>query len=188
MAIKKLFLLAAFIFFAFDSAYAQKTNDAILKQIKSLKAEKTIELSYDESGNTSKIMVRSENFDGKEAGKTGIQAMNFGMAFFYAGTALQTPPETIALTFWVLTKKPQFAAAHNLVVALGNETLDLGDARYAARPGESMEYLNFKISRADLAKIAAGPGAKFRIGTADFTFSPQHLAIFRDLLAISSVN
>lgn len=169
---------------SFSAVSAQKSNDAIAAQIKSLKADKTITLTYDAPSNTSKIMVRADNFLDSEANKAGIQAMNFGMAFFYTGTVLQTPPETINLTFWVLTKKPQFAAANKWIVTLTPDVLDFGDARYAAKPGESMEYLNFKISRAVLAKIAAGTGVKFRLGTADFTFTAAHIAIFKNLLAI----
>ncbi len=167
------------------AASAQKTNDAIAKQIKSLKADKTISLSYDAGSNTSKIMVTAGNFDGKEASKAGIQAMNFGMAFFYPGKTLMTSPDTINLTFWVLTKKSKFADAHNWTIKLEKETLNFGDARYTAKSGDNMEYLNFKIARTDLAKIAAGSNINFKLGTADFTFTPEHIAIFKNLLAIT---
>ena len=177
--------LSLVILFSVVASHAQNSNDAIAKQIKSLKADKDITLSYDAGSDTSKIMAKADNFDDKQASKAGIQAMNFGMAFFYPGRALQTPPETINLTFWVLTKKPQFAAAHSWTVTLAKETLNLGDARYVAKPGESMEYLNFKISRTDLAKIAADPGGKIKLGNADFTFTAAHLAMFRNLLSIS---
>ena len=169
---------------SFSAVFAQKSNDAIAAQIKSLKADKTITLIYDAPSNTSKLMIRADNFLDSEANKAGIQAMNFGMAFFYTGTVLQTPPETLNLTFWVLTKKPQFATANKWIVKLTPDALDLGDARYAAKPGESMEYLNFKINRTDLAKIAGGTGVKFRLGTADFTFTAEHIAIFKNILAI----
>lgn len=169
-------------------AYSQKSNDAISKQIRSLKAEKNITLSYDAGSDTSKIMISADSFDGKESSKAGIQAMNFGMAFFYAGTTLQTSPELINLTFWVQTKTPKFAAAHNWIVKLAKGPLDLGDARYAAKPGENMEYLNYKISRSDLAKVAAETGVSFKLGTAEFTFTPAHLAIFKDLIAITDVH
>lgn len=182
---KTIFSIAAVILLSSALAPAQKTNDTISTQLKSLKADKNITLSYDAGSDSSKIMVRADNFDDKETSKAGLQAMNFGMAFFYQGKSLAAPPETINLTFWVLTKKPQFAAANNWTVTLAKETLDLGAARYSAKPGEKMEYLNFKISRTDLAKIAAGTSVKFKLGTADFTFTPEHLTIFKNLLAIS---
>ncbi|MEO6050247.1 MAG: hypothetical protein ABIP78_02810 [Pyrinomonadaceae bacterium] len=111
--------------------------------------------------------------------------MNFGMAFFYAGKALTGSPETIDFTFWVLTKKPKFAAAHTWNVTLGEETLDLGDARYAAKPRENMEYLNFIVTRSDLTKIAAGSNVKFQLGTFEFTFRPSQLTLLKNLLAVS---
>ncbi|CAN5445070.1 hypothetical protein BH10ACI3_BH10ACI3_07530 [soil metagenome] len=179
-----IFVLLTFCTFA----YSQKSNDSIAKQIRSLKADKNITLSYDAGSDTSKIMVSADDFDSKEASKARIQAMNFGMAFFYAGKALQTPPEKINLTFWVQSKKPQFAALHNWIVKLAKGSIDLGDARYAAKPGENMEYLNFKLSRSDLAKIAAETGVKFKLGIAEFTFTPAHLAIFKDLTAITDTH
>lgn len=179
-------ILISFIIFCFALAVsAQKTNDAIAKQIKSLKADKQITLSYDGSSNASKIMATAGNFDSKEGSAAGIQAMNFGMAFFYPGKILTAPPETINLTFWVMSKKPKFADAHHWTVNVDKETLDLGDARYTAKPGDKMEYLNFKIARRDLAKISVTGNVKFRIGNADFKFTPEHITLFKNILAIS---
>jgi hypothetical protein len=168
------------------AASAQKTNDAVRQRIRSLKADKTITLSYDKATDTSKIMVAADNFDGKEAAKAGIQAMNFGMATFYNGQAISTPPETFNFTFWVLTKKPVFGGDHSWVTSLaGGDTVNLGEARYVSKRGDNMEYLNFKISRADLAKIAASAEPKFKLGAFDFTFTPAHLTIFKNLLAVT---
>ena len=182
---RQLLSITALTLLAFSIASAQKTNDAIAKQIKSLKAEKAITLGYDKGANTSKIMVTGDNFADKEARAAGIQAMNFGMAFFYTGQAISTPPDLINFTFWVLTKKPKFAAAHSWTVTLAKETLNFGDARYVARSGENMEYLNFKISRTDLTKIAAETNVKFKLGTAEFTITPAQLATFKNVLAVS---
>ena len=165
------------------SISAQKTNDAIQKQIKSLKADKQIVLSYDKASNASKIMATAGNFADSEAKKAGIQAMNFGMAFFYTGQSLAAPPETINLTFWVLTKKPVFASSHAWTMT----PLNLGDARYAAKPAENMEYLNFKIARADLAKVAASDG-KCKLGGKDFTFTPSQLQLLKHIIAVSEVH
>ena len=166
---------------------AQKPNDVITKQIKALRAGKAITLSYDAAGNTSKIMVTAENFADADARRAGIKAMNFGMAVFYPGKELPAVPETLDFAFWILTIKPQFAASHVLKVTLAREMLDLGDARYGAKPRENMEYLNFKISRADLTKIAAESSVKFKLGGHDFTFTPTHLITLKNLLAISDI-
>jgi hypothetical protein len=177
-------ITTSLVILAFASAgFAQKTNDAIAKQIKSLKADKQITLTFD--GSSTKVMATAGNFDSKEASAAGIQAMNFGMAFFYPGKTLSAPPETINLTFWVLTKKPQFANAHHWTATTDKETLDLGDARYAAKRSENMEYLNFKISRPNLTKMAAANNVKFKLGHSDFTFTPEHLSMLRKIIAIS---
>ena len=163
------------------SVSAQKTSDAIQRQIKSLNAEKQIELSND--GGASKIFGRAENFADAEARAAHIEAMNFGMAFFFPGTTLAAPPDTINLTFWVLTKKPQFAASSKWLITLPNGTLDLGESRYSGKG--QMEYLNFKITRDDLAKIAAAGDVKFKLGTANFTFTPSQIQLFKNIIAIS---
>lgn len=182
------FIGLSILLLAVSQAFSQKSADELSKQIKSLKAEKSIELSFDAGSNTSKVMARSENFDSKEVSKAGLQAMNFGMAFFFAGSTLSQTPDSINLTFWVLTKKPQFAGSNKFIVKIGSEELDLGDARYTARPAEEMEYLNFKIKRDELVRIAAGTNVKFKLGAADLTFTPAQLTLFRNILAVSDVS
>ena len=176
-------LIVLTILFTTISISAQKSNAAIATQLKQLRADRTITITYDTGSDTTKLMVRADNFDYRESAKAGIQAMNFGMAVFYPGKSIVTPPDTFNLTFWVLTKKPKFAAAHNWSATLAKETLDLGDARYVSKPAEGMEYLNFKIARDDLAKFAAEPNVKIKLGTAAFTFTAEHIAIFNNLLA-----
>lgn len=165
------------------AAHAQRSNDAIQKQIKTLKAEKQITLTFE--GNTSKVMVISDNFADSEAKTAGIQAMNFGVAFFYPGQTLTVSPEEFNFAFWVLTKKPQFANGSRLVVKLPDGDLDLGDSRYAGKPGENMEYLNFKIKREDMKKIAAGSKVKFSLGQREFTFTASQLTALSNLMAVS---
>ena len=185
---KNFLSIVAIIILAFTAVSAQKTNDAISKQIKSLKADKNISLEYDAASNSSKIFVRADNFSDAEAKKAGIQAMNFGMAHIYVGQSLAAPPESFDLAFWVLTKRPRFATANTWTITLGRDTLDLGDARYGGKPAEDMEYLNFHLSRENLAKIAAGSNVKFHLGAAEFTFTAAQLTLFRDLLAITGNN
>src|SRR5258706_14550562 len=81
------------------TASAQKTNDAIAKQIKSLKADKSITLTYDEASNASKIFVRADNFSEAEAKKAGIQWMNFAMAYNYPDKDLDASPDYFELSF-----------------------------------------------------------------------------------------
>jgi hypothetical protein len=184
---KRYFLLPLIILFAAAALFAQsKSNEAIAKQLKDLKADKNISLSYDGASNMSKIMVRGDDFGSEQDKRIGVEAMNFGMAFFYQGKALNAAPDEINFTFWVLNKKPKFTESHAWTVTIGGETLDLGDARYVSKPKENMEYLNFKISRANLEKIAKSSDAKFKIGNAELKFTPEHLRTFTNLLKISN--
>ena len=166
---------------------AQKSNDVIAKQIKSLKADKAITLSYDAGSNATKIMVTGDNFAASDAKAAGIQAMNFGMAFFYAGKELVAPPETINFTFWVMTKTPKFAAAHAWSFSIEGNAIDLGDARYVAKASDNMEYLNFKISRDNLKKITDVGTAKFRLGATEFAFTPTQIDTLKAIFAVSGV-
>ena len=183
---KKFFFAALLAMFLVVSAFSQsKTNEQIEKQIKKLNAGKNITVGFDEKGGTSKIFASGEDFGSAANKRAGVQSFSFGMAFVYAGKTLSAAPGEINLTFWVSTKKPRFAEAHDLSIIAGGETIDLGAARYAAKPKQNMEYLNFKISRENLAKIAKTSVAKLKIGNAEFQFTPEHLKTFADLIKIS---
>ena len=185
---KRLLTLFATILLLSILANAQsKPNDAIIQQIKLLKAEKTLELTFDQNSNTSKLMAVSENFSSGDAKRAGIQAMNFAVGFHYAGPSLTKSPDPILLTFWVLTKKPRFGGDHSFTVVASDEMLVLGNARYVAKTRQDMEYLNFEISRADLAKIAEQRDVRFKLGPAEFQFTPAQLKLFADILAVSEM-
>jgi len=177
-------LLTLLVFSAYASA--QRSNDSIQKQIRTLKAEKAIYLSYD--GSASKLMAIAPNFSDTDTKAAGIMAMNFAMAFFYPGQALSTPPELINFTFWPMSKKPRFAASTGpWQVTLPTGTLDLGNYRYAAKASENMEYLNFQIKRDDLAKIAASTEpVRFTLGKQAFTFTNEQLQLIRNFLSLSA--
>jgi hypothetical protein len=177
---KKIIFAVTFLLAASGFAQAQtKSNNAIAKQIKTLGNSK-IELYYDQNSNVSKLMAVSDNF--LDAGKAGVQAMNFAIGFMYPGQELTKPPENILLTFWVLTKKPRFAANHNLVLTGGR---DLGAARYTPKPRQDMEYLNFEISRADLAEIISQSNASFKLGEFELSFTGSQKKVISDLLTLS---
>ena len=150
-------------------------------------AQKTIALTYDAAGQTTKLGGVSENFSGDEAGRSGILAMNFATGIFYPGNDLVKSPESFLLTFWVLSKKPRFGANHSLTVALRDEMLVIGSARYVAKPREQMEYLNFEISRENLSKIASQTDVRFQLGDEQFTFTKSQMKLFGDLLMITEV-
>ena len=183
---KKSFFISLLILILTFAAFSQsKSNEQIEKQIKNLNVEKSINLVYDEAGGTTKIIAFGKDF-GRDADKRArVQGFSFGIAFLYAGKTLKAAPNELNLTFWVQTKKPQFAQSHHLTVFAGNETLDLGDARYSVRSGEEMEYLNFKIPRETFTKIANASDAKIKIGSAEFKLTPEHLKLFAAMVKIS---
>lgn len=174
------------LLFTISAAAQGKSSDAIKKQIHDLKSDRIFKLTYDYESDSTKLFAVAENFDKKDAEHAGTQAINFAMAFTFGGQTLTAPPATINLTFWVLTKKPQFAVSHHLKVTSGLETVDFGDARYAAKPSENMEYLNFVISREDLAKIVVS-GTKLKLGNADLIFTAPQTNVFANMLRLSTL-
>lgn len=179
------FLFLLFLF-SLNNFAQTKTNEAVEQQIKNLHLGQSFKLTCNPESGMSKIMVIADDFGYEQDKAAKVQGFSFGMAFFYQGKTLTIAPDEINLTFWVKTNKPRFAENHHLTVFIGNETLDLGDARYAAKPNENMEYLNFKISRIDLQKMGNSSEAKIKIGEAEFRFLPSHLRVFSGMAKISN--
>ncbi|MFN6962577.1 MAG: hypothetical protein ACK4S4_02300 [Pyrinomonadaceae bacterium] len=186
---KHLLTLAAVLFSPIALLAQQgKSNDQIAAQIRSLGVEKEISVTFDSSGGTSRIKAVTENFKQKETDAAGLMAMNFALGSFYPGSALQTSPERLMLSMWAMSKRPRFADDHKLVVELGGEAIDLGQGRYTPKPQQNMEYLNYEITRQDLASIAGGSGAVFRIGKHAFTLTSEQLKVIKALVNITDVN
>ncbi len=129
-------------------------------------------------------MAVTGNFDDADAGRAGILAMNFAVGFMYAGETLEKAPQNVTLAFWVLTRRPRFAANHGLFIGDASSP-DLGPARYISRERDNMEYLNFEISREHLSQIVSSPSGRFRLGEAEFTFTRAQLKAISDLLILS---
>ncbi|PYT00026.1 MAG: hypothetical protein DMF63_08630 [Acidobacteria bacterium] len=185
---KRLIALCAATLFLTLAASAQPlNNDTIRERIKKQRAEKSISLNFDAASQTSKIMAISENFSGDESGRSGILAMNFAAGIIYPSDSFVKSPESFLLTFWVMSKKPRFGASHAMSVTLGDEVLVIGSARYAAKPREQMEYLNFEISRENLAKIAKQTNVRFQLGDEEFTFTQSQMKLLADLLIITNI-
>ena len=160
---------------------AQKSNQALGSELKNSK----IKLTYDAGSGTSKLMGVAENFSDSEAKNAKVTAMNFAVGFFYPGQILERAPEQVLLTFWVMSKKPQFAENHSMTILAYGETIEIGDCRYSAKPREDMEYLNFNIDRGTLARIASHANVRFKLGNASFTFSRDQLRMLADLVKAS---
>jgi hypothetical protein len=176
--------LFAVLIFAFSCFSQERSNDEINRQIKQLGVDH-ITVTYDAASSTSKLMAVAENFSDSEADRAGLQAINFALGFFYPGTSIKTAPETVHFSFWILTKKPRFADSHHLMVDLDGKQLDLGDARYAAKANQNLEYLNFDLTRADLARIGAASKVIFHAGQHNFTASAAQIKLIAAVARIS---
>lgn len=187
----KILPLLLIVLFASTFAFSQtKSNQAISSQIKSLNAEKYLQMDYVKSVGVTKILGFGENFGRDQIKKNGLSELSFGITFNYAGAALTAVPEAFIMTFWVKSGKPKFAQSHGLKVVTNAETLDLGEARYAVKSSEKgMEFLNFVVSRENLVKIAgSGGNAQILLGDSEFKFSPEHIRLFKNILAISTLS
>ena len=177
----KIFSTALVILMLAGAAFSQgKSSEAILKQLKTLKADKTFGLNYDKGSDVSKIYGFGENF--AEASRYKLEYFRFGLAFFFPGKTLASAPDAYVLTFQAGGKKPLFAASHALKFTIDKENLDIGEARYV---GKDIEYLNFKLTRGQLSKIAKGKIVRVKIGDAEFALTPEHIKMFANLLALS---
>ena len=180
---KRVFVFSAILLTVVPFAFAQsKSNTEINKQIRQLN-EKNISVSYD--GSTSKLMAVADNFADKESAKAGIQAMNFAVGFFYPGDQLKDSPDPIMFTFWVLSKKPRFADIQNVIFNVDGQPLLVDNIRYSARARDNVEYINCKLSRADISKIASGRDVRVRLGEGEFKFLPAQIRMMADVLVIS---
>jgi hypothetical protein len=176
---KYLFL---FVVLALSStAFAQKSNDKLSSQLR----KTDLKLTFDAGSCSSKIMGVAENFADSEAKNAKVMAMNFAIGFFYPGQTLERAPSQVMLTFWVMSKKPVFAENHSLTLFVAGDEIVVGDARYAAKARENMEYLNFNIDRDVLNKIAENSNVQFRLGEYNFSFTRSQMRLIADLAVAS---
>lgn len=183
----KSFIFAAFAiaFLSITAATQTRSNADIERQLRSVRADKNITLTFEAASNMTKLMAVAENFSDADASRANIRAMNFATGFFYPGQTLERAPDPILLTFWVLSKKPQFGENHSMTLLVGDETIEVGDSRYVARARDGMEYLNFNLSRALLFKVAKNSNVHFRLGKSEFRFTDDQLRMIANLMLLS---
>jgi hypothetical protein len=171
-----------------SGANAQElSNETIRQRIRSARVDNGITLTFDEAGRTSKLMAISDNFSKDESSRAGTLAVNFALGCLYAGDSLKQPPENFIFTFWVLTRKPRFGENHAMTVALRDEMLVIGSARYVSKPSQQMEYLNFEISRQKLARIAAETDVRVHVGDEIFTLTKSQMKLIAAMVSITEV-
>jgi hypothetical protein len=162
-----------------------KTNEQITAQMKSLNVGKNIQLEYDKSSDYSKLLILSNEFADEIMKKNGVSSLTFGMMYGYNGQKLTFTPDVFVLTFWARGKNTKFAESHNWKAVTDNETIDLGEARYAKRNGDPREFLNFSITRENLQKISQSKSVKFIIGKTEFAVNAEQLRMFANFLTVS---
>ena len=183
---KYLSLLIVLPLLVFAAQAQTKTNAAIQQQLKTLGSGQ-IAVNFDQNSKVTTIKAVAENFSNDEAKRAGVKAMNFAVGVIFPGDGLDRSPDRYMLSFWVLSGKPRFGEDHSFNVFLGDETLQLGDARYTARARDGMEYLNFNVTRDQLKRIAAESKVYFQLGGKTFNFTPSQLKIFADLYLATEV-
>jgi hypothetical protein len=185
---KRITVILFLIALAACSAYSQaKSADVLQKQIKGMKADKSFSVEYDKASDTSKILGFSEDFGAGQDKKYNLTWFRFGLAVFFPGSVLKAWPDSYLLTFQAGAKKPLFGSAHSVILTVDGGALDLGDSSYAAKRDET-EYLNFKISREQLGKLANAKSVTMKIGEKDFTLSPNQIKMFSTLNNLSDPN
>lgn len=178
--------ILAVVFLTLNLNAQSKTNAGLEQQMLALGADKNIELIFDPGSNMSKLMAVSENFSNAETSRANVRAMNFAIGFFYPGQTLERAPDPILLTFWVLSKKPQFDENHSMTLFVGDEIIEVSDSRYVARARDGMEYLNFNLTREVLTKIAKNSNVRFRLGSAEFNLTKGQLQMIANLMLLSN--
>jgi len=183
----KIFLIILTLLFISTFTLAQTKNiDEISQEIKSLKADKNIQLEYDKSSNYSKLMLLSDGFGSDQNKKNGLSSFTFGMMYGFNGRELTSSPIVFILTFWAKGKNTHFAESHFWKAIVDGETVELGEARYARKNGDDREFLNFVVARQNLEIISKGRDVSFQIGNAEFKVSPEQLQMFASLLKVSN--
>lgn len=179
--ISVLVLILMSTMFAFSQT---KSAAALEKHLKSLKADKVFALKYDANSDNSKLYGFGADFGKDQDKRNNVESLRFGMAFNFAGRNLKAAPDEYLLTFQAGTKKTKFAERHDLKFTIDGAILDLGAARYANK-NEGIEYLNFKLNREQLGKLAKGKELSLKIGDAEFTLGAEQRKMFADLFALS---
>ncbi len=182
--VKQIFMLALIVMSATFAFSQSKSAAAIERQLKILKADDVFALKYDAAGDNSKVYGFGADFGAEQTRRVGLESIRFGLAFFFAGKDLPVAPDEYTMTFQARGKKPKFAERHDLQFVIDGATLDLGAARYVNK-NDGIEYLNFKLNREQLGKLAKGGEISAKLGGAELTLPAEQKKLFANLFALS---
>jgi len=180
---KNLLALAITLFLASTFNAQSKPNSAVEQQLKSSGANATVH--FDANSKVTTLKGVAENFSDSDTKRAGAKAMNFAVGALYAGDKIDRSVDPLTLSFWVMSGgKPRFGESQTLL-AVGSETTDLGSGRYTFRR-DGMEYLNFNLTRDQIAKLAGA--STWMIGGKQFTPTSSQKRLLQSVLAATQVN
>lgn len=169
------------------SASAQtRSNEAITRDIRSLGSSNSITVHHDPNSKVTTLKAIAENFADAETKRAGIRAMNFAAGAIYVGNGIDKPIDPLTFSFWAMSSKPRFGEGHGLVIVTRSGRLNVGDSRYVARVRDGMEYLNFSLTRNQLAALAQS-GTTFELGSYTFTMTASQQKMISDLLKVTDL-
>jgi hypothetical protein len=180
----KYLLLATMIAACAVTALSQsKPNAVIQDQLRVSGANASV--NFDPNSKVTTLKGVAENFSDSDTKRVGAKAMNFAVGAIYAGDKLERSVDQITLSFWIMSGgKPRFGEDHSLVT-VGTERTDLGAGRYTFRR-DGMEYLNFSLSRVQIAKLSVA--TTWVIGGKQFTPTSSQKKLVRDILAATQTD
>jgi len=182
--------LVLFLLLLVPASFSAQTlsNDAIRNKINELDAAKHIVVEYNAGSNVTTIRAVSDNFAEGETKAAGARAMNFAVGMMYVGKELKNAAEPFKMAFWVNAPKPAFAQGQPIQIYAGETLAEIRDARHIRRDRDSMEYLNFQLTRAQLENLATHENARVYIGRHLLTFTRSQLKLLADLFIATDLN
>jgi hypothetical protein len=177
----KTFLVITFAIALSASLNAQsKSNSAIEQQLRSSGANATVH--FDENSTVTTLKGVAENFSDADTKRSGAKAMNFAVGALYAGDKIERSVDPLTLSFWVMSGGKARFSESQMLSAVGAETTDLGSGRYTFRR-DGMEYINFNLSRDQIAKLANA--TTWNLGGKQFTPTSPQRRLLRAILAVT---
>ncbi len=179
----KILLAVVLALLSSASLSAQSKSNAVIEQeLRSSGSNVTVNL--DTNSKVTTLRAVAENFSDADTKRVGVKAMNFAVGTLYPGDKIERSLDPLTLSFWIMSGKPKFGEDQSLIVTSGSDRIDLGSGRYVARR-DGMEFLNFSLTREQLAKVA--DASSWVIGGRELTPLNSHRLLLRTILASTLV-
>jgi hypothetical protein len=161
-----------------------KPNCLIQQQLRAAGSKATV--NFDSNSKVTTLKGVAENFTDADTKRSGAKAMNFAVGTIYSGEKLDRSADPLTLSFWIMSGgKARFGEDHSLFAVGDGGRADLGVGRHTFRR-DGMEYLNFNLTRENIAKLAEA--SVWTIGGKQFTPTSSQSKLLLDVLAATQVN